>query len=227
MKLVGVESGRVSLLVDLIEIGSRKGLYLPDVGVKVQARYSFVHMPQVPEIGKGDGNFRFEQGQLPQDSAQDAKVSLFEIYPQGIVATANDTEEAEAFIEDFMSWGGHEFGLRAPDVKPMKLYASTLVVEFDDDVDQMLTKWSAVGGLLTGLMKRKYGVTEPVHLQRVTFRHDPEKISPRLGNLLVEFNLERRVYVPFERNRFHSTAPLSTNEHVQMLERIESTFHAK
>ncbi len=60
--------------------------------------------------------------------------------------------------------------------------------------------------------------------QLYTFRlnFDPSRIPGRLGPINpTNFLIERRVGVPYERNRYFSQANTTTEKHLELLEQIE------
>ena len=104
MKLIGVDFGRVSLLVDLVDLGTRTGLYIPEATAIVQNRYAFVNAPTLSVALQQQQMYRFEHGRLSKGDKTHA-ISAFEIHPHGLVAQGADTNAVEAFLEDFLAFG--------------------------------------------------------------------------------------------------------------------------
>ena len=222
MKVVGLESGRVSYLVDLLEISPSGGIAFDALASALQARYDFAVIPNLPtqDSQQSQSGLRFEHGRL-RDEAR-SLISYFEIHPQGLVAQAIDTRVAEEFFEDLFATGKNDFGLRAPTSPTKKTYTSSLVVDFETDMDRLLSKWDRLSALLFGQVKKFYQIDVPPGIQRITLRPDPELLPPRLaGGLLGDFTLERRVFAPYSGQRFYSIAPLPTDAHTLFLVELE------
>jgi hypothetical protein len=220
MKVIGVEYGRVSLLVDLLELGTRAGIYLPEAALHVQSRYAFVHAPTVPPQDKAQPMYRFEQGRLATDKKQ-YSISAFEIHPHGLVVQGTDTDAAEAFFDDFFIFGAENLHIKKPEREPTKIFLSAMVVEFAEDASRFLSKWKEISKVFSARLESIYGIKEPAQLSRIALQPDPQSVPPRLGALVNEFTIERRIYEPFSHQRFFTAAPLRTDDHIALLQKIE------
>src|SRR5262245_31882269 len=138
MKLVGLEMGRVSLLVDLLEIGPNEGLPVRELVAALKLRYDFAVLPDMPTQEAPQKLLRFEQGRLPPGGDH---IAYLEIHPQGLVVQGMDTRVCEAFFEDLFKVGKSEFGLRSPRAGIKKIYASSLVVDFETDMSAVTSRW--------------------------------------------------------------------------------------
>src|SRR5262245_47019539 len=155
MKLIGVEFGRVSLLVDLVDIGTRRGLYLPEAAAMVQHRYQFVHTPSVAPAAQAPQSYRFEHGVMKK-SGKEYSYSAFEVHPHGLVVQGNDTNAGEAFLDDFFELGIEHFGMKKPSRPPTKVFVSGLVVEFESDFNLVVKRWQQISELFSAALKRYY-----------------------------------------------------------------------
>lgn len=220
MKVIGIEYGRVSLLVDLLELGTRAGIYLPEAALYVQSRYAFVHAPTVPPQDKAQPMYRFEQGRLATDKEQ-YSISAFEIHPHGLVVQGTDTDAAEAFFDDFFTFGAENLHIKRPEREPTKIFLSAMVVEFAEDANRFLSKWKEISKVFSAQLESIYGIKEPAQLSRIALQADPQSVAPRLAALVSEFTIERRIYEPFSHQRFFTAAPLRTDDHIALLQKIE------
>jgi hypothetical protein len=133
-----------------------------------------------------------------------------------------DTKTGDLFFDDLMTEGHRQFGLRKPSDLALRVYFTQLVVEFEADISALLSKSKALYGLLGAHLKKLCAITTPASLHTLTLKPDPERLPPRLaGGLLADFSLQRRVFAPYESNRFYSTAPLPTEDHIEFLKRLE------
>ena len=219
MKVIGIEYGRVSLLVDLLDLGTRTGIHLPEAAMHVQSRYAFVHAPSVPPP-QAQQMYRFEQGRLVTDKKQ-YSISAFEIHPHGLVVQGTDTDAAEAFFEDFFTFGIEHLHLKKPEREPTRVFLSAMVVEFASDTNKFLAKWKEISKAFGGQLEKAYGISEPAQLSRLSLQPDPQAIAPRLAALMNEFTIERRIYEPYGHQRYYTAAPLRTDDHIALLQRLE------
>lgn len=220
MKVVGIEFGRVSLLVDLVDLGRRTGLYLPAAGALVQSRYSFVHAPTIAPIKEEQSMFRFERGVLKKGEKTHV-FNVFDVHPHGLVVQGNDTDAGEAFFEDFMSFGIEHLGMKKPTREPMKVFVSAVIVEFEKDFNEVLKKWEEVSSIFTASLNNTYGTDLTVQVGTLNLRPDLQDMTPRQSVMFNDFVLERRIYEPYEHNRFYAAAPLRTDDHIALLKKFE------
>lgn len=70
-----------------------------------------------------------------------------------------------------------------------------------------------------------YGDISPFGAFRFEFKSDPRKVSNTV--LFSNYAFERRYNEDYSENRYVCSAPLSTAEHKQFLERVEALARAK
>lgn len=224
MKILGVETGRVTLLVDIVEFGEAEGFSAVELFEAARQRYGFAIFPKMPTQSDRQESFRFEHGRVP---SLGVSVKLFEIHPFGIVVEANTTEAADAFLDDILAWGEEEFKFRRADHASMRVYASTLVVQFENDVTRILDKWRDFTKMVSAALRDVYKIDLKVQLSKIGMRPDPQAMTPRMSGLLAEFSLERRLFAPFADEKYYSAAPLPTEAHIELLKGIENAILIK
>ncbi|MDX2205661.1 MAG: hypothetical protein NW223_23120 [Hyphomicrobiaceae bacterium] len=213
MKLIGCENGRLTLLVDLLEFAPVGGIYNIEVVAAIQERYGFLSVkPPTAE----QNQIRFERGRAPDGKM----ISQFEIHQQGLIIESLHTNSVDLFLDDLLAEGVEQFGLRVP--REMKrIYSSNLVTELEVDLAGLFVKQKALFSSFGTMLKKRYGIEEPPALSGMTIKPDPEKLTPRLAGLLSEFRIDRRVFVPYSTPRYYSLAPLPTDDHAALIERLE------
>lgn len=220
MKLIGIEFGRVSLLADLVDLGRRTGIHLPEAAALVQQRYSFVHAPTVLPASEQQPMYRFERGVLKK-GVKTHTFSAFEVHPHGLVVQGTDTDAGEAFFEDFFEFGIENLGMKKPSREPSMVFLSALVVEFEEDFNKVLKTWKELSELCGASLKSTYHIDQKVQVGSLNLRPDPQDLTPRQSVLIGDFSLDRRIYEPYEHNRFYAMAPLRTDDHIALLKRFE------
>lgn len=209
MEIIGFDTARIVLLT---QIQRRAGqIYLPDVIEKVVARYSFVKAPapdQTLPYTFGVGKF------------QKTQISEFSLYNDGIiVSSATDTDILNSFIDDLTRWAFEEFQLeQSTTVKTEKYYESGLVVKANCDLTAACDLNSSLYKLCADAMTTAK-IDIPLKPSGVVFDFDPADVmGKRKPSRLV---IDRRLGQPFDQNIFYSQSPLSTKDHLHLLEGIE------
>ncbi len=217
MRIIAYESSRATLLFPLEEvvpIGGANGRQLVD---EIKERYQFLRMPDLATIRPQEGaqqGYKFEAGRF-----ENANIIEFSIFTDGLVGTASTTEIAEAFLNDLVQWIRERFGFREFTVEPRRLYHSQVVVEFDHKLSNLIPKFQGIISCITARLSPIYKIDTLVDLSRIDFEWDKTVVT--LPVPVPRFIIERRVGTPFDRERFFSSAPMKTSDHVQVLEEIE------
>lgn len=216
MRVIGLELGSVKQLVDILELSPPEGIFAVELAGAIVDRYGFT-----PVQNEGSEEvMRFARGRLPD--GRKGLITLFEVHPHGLVVNSIDTSISEDFLTDLMEMGEKDFGLRQPSPLSKKIYTSNIAVEFEKNLDGMISKWRAMSGILNAYLTDLYQITAGANLNKIAFRPDHNSLPSRLSGLLSDFVLERRVYAPHDSQRFYSVAPLPTAKHIEFLKKLEA-----
>jgi hypothetical protein len=100
MKIVTFDSARVTWLFPLEEFAPSSGANPPAILAEIAERYGFKKMPQITtREDMAKNGLPFGVGQFDVDNTT-VMISDFAIYNDGLVAAAERTEWAEAFLND-------------------------------------------------------------------------------------------------------------------------------
>lgn len=221
MKLISSLHGRALQLFVADEVRGDRNVYWPQFVELVNARYGFLkHSDLGTASEKG---IKFENGRLLTDRHQ-IGIENLDIYNDGIVATGRNTSDAEVILNDAIEWGFEAFGLRRPQRVAPRTYTSWLVVDFEEPIARMFSKLEELRDLMATSFEQGHGVRLDFQMQRVAFNVDPLSVPPFTNT---EFTIDRRGGSPYPLNRFFCTAPLRTEAHITLLERIEATLRAE
>ena len=156
-------------------------------------------------------------------SVNNGQISIenLDIYNDGIVATGRDTTDAEVVLEDAIEWGFETFGLRRPRTILPRTYTSWIVVDFDEPIGLLFAKYDEIRRQIAKSFKDAYGQMLDFQMQRVAFNVDPQTVPQYTQT---DFTIDRRGGAAYSLNRFFCLAPLKTEAHVALLERIEGTL---
>lgn len=98
---------------------------------------------------------------------------------------------------------------------------SVVTVEFDSSVASMFDKHGALTSLVAGYLNAPLGTSHNVAVTRLDFALDDSSVSLSARPKLI---LKSRATVPLARRRYYSNAALHTNDHLELLKKIEETF---
>ncbi len=217
MKVIAHDNGRVVVLVDILEFGwGKMGATGLTLLAAAQERYNFSIVTDIAKRTNKEEPLRFEHG-----SFGEIAITLFEVHQQGLIAECATTENAEEFIEDISAWGAEKYGLARADKGAKRVYSSNLVVQFGSSASALLSNFATISGALSGSLRELYKIDVPSEVSRIAIRPDPERLSPRMQGLLPDFTLERRIFAPYDEQKFYSVAPLPTKAHEKFLKLIE------
>ncbi len=198
-------------------------LYLPDVITEIRSRYGFVNYPHSPEeiLIPSDGSraMVFTHGKVTVDN-RDVAVESLELYANAItVGTLTSTDDSDTVIDKFFADG-------APRVTPVpgpKVYVSQLEVILTPSLDAA-SPLTNLGAEISARFGKKVGrEIAPFHVTSISMTPDPST-----GSLIpVDFRIDRRAGIPYDREVLFSQAPLSTRDHTDVLEEYERLLGGK
>ena len=152
---------------------------------------------------------------------EDSQIQELRIYGDGFIIEArSDSKILDGFLNDFLSWTNKELGLVPfATSKPEKYYESSIVVKSSKDLTTIISIKSDIVADLNRLLKKSDHPMQQFTTTGLVLDCD----SLEKGGLKKPFRflLERRVDTPFAANVFYSQAPLSTEDHLAFLGRIE------
>ena len=100
-----------------------------------------------------------------------------------------------------------------------RAYLSQLFVSTDKSLEMINSKLKLISEYLSNTVEQGENVFQ---LGGISFWPDQiNKVSP------APFTFERTVGVPFSENRYYSAAPLPTDKHLELLDKLESIFSPK
>jgi hypothetical protein len=135
-------------------------------------------------------------------------------------ATRESSDESEEFLEDVIEWAARQYGLDTNEVLP-RAYFSQVEFVLPKPLGQHFAELQEIGTTITNFIRR-YGLEYcpmyefggfSMHFDVVKF--DDLKPNPQA------FAIERRVGSRYEENKYFSQAPLRTQDHRAIVERLE------
>jgi hypothetical protein len=228
MKLINSTHGTAAVQVSADDVVPRSGVAIQQLVEFVAKTYQFSVKPNFPEGIPpllSVTNLTFQSGTF---TAGENRWPLFQlaIVANGDVMTASDTVIAERALNDFMSLLDAELGYSFASADKAFIFQSNLVVEFDRHLEEAIEAFSRIETILNGANLRP----QPFKVKRLGFGiGDPVQL-PVLNSvddlLKSDFVIERRAGEAYEKNRYFSSAPCKTPDHIQILQDIERAIGA-
>jgi hypothetical protein len=217
MKLLYVEIARTIWLFDASTLNPQ-GLSLDPMLKGINERYGFAKSPKNALDFNSQGALAFEQGSFNNSQGKAVAVTLT-IYSDGLVAdTQSNTRDATEFLNELCASATKEFGLVDPSSGTLRTgFFSQLDVRFDKPLISLNPKLEAILEMLEAQCN-------PVDTKRRKFTVGGIGIwteDMSLPGSPAAFRLERKWGTPWDTNHYFSTAPLETNDHLQVLTEIE------
>jgi hypothetical protein len=217
MKLIGYLQGISAMREKPEEYLPERGVVQSDLIELVRTRYQFEVFPQIgqPLIVP----FLFQRGKFTTDTSF-AINQLIMRHDSDIVA-ATTTEQTDSVLEDLVKILDDNLGYRLKTSNKIMSWVSNLVVEFDGVFDDYIVKMAAMSNAINEM---RAGMPK-FSIKRMAFGHggvEPIAITDPLSAVeRADFLIETRSGTPYQPNRYFSSAPLRTAEHIALLERIE------
>jgi len=177
--------------------------------------YKFRKAPSFADILDSSKAWEFQDGVFNIEDEFSIKINVT-IHNDGLVVdTFSSTIHSDAFLEDMLAKVSGF--LKMPPYKSIlktKIYVSQLFVNTHADLQLLNPKLSSVCELLSTKHENRV-----FQIGGLSFWTDQtEKFTP------ISFSFERALGFPFSENRYYSSAPLQTNQHIELLDKIEEVL---
>lgn len=216
MEILNVVTARSVWLFDLNEMNPRGKDFLGDLLDWLEERYNFKKVPKSTTDVDDAKALVFAQGNFQVREEIFVAVDL-RIFTDGLVAnTWSSTHDTDAFLEDVLKSAASEFSLvYQPEIVRRKMYLSELNVKSSKEpvgVNPMLAQFAnMIHERLPAKVKLPYEFAGVAFfpIQGIA----PVSISP--------FRLERKLNTAPEEHKYYTTAPLHTDDHLELLKWFE------
>jgi hypothetical protein len=212
MKLLSVNLARSIWLGPMSDLNPR-GINLASVLIPfLISTYKFKRFPSLQDVTDPSKEWKFQDGEYKVDNDSPIKIELT-IHSDGVVAdTRSSTVNSDAFLEE--AWTKFSELFKMPShqsILKRRLYISQVFVNTDKDLQLLNPKLSPICEYLSGEHQNRV-----FRLGGISFWPDQTvKFNP------ISFTFERTINVPFSENRYYSAAPLQTDQHLDLLDKLE------
>jgi len=225
MKLIASVQGTVAVRVSNDEVIPERGLLQRDLVQFVGNCYNFLVRPNIA-LGMTQP-LVFQQGKFIKDEGDEYPISQLTVFGDGDAITARSTEISDFILDDFLRKLDEGLGYRFEKSSQMRLYVSNVAVEFGAGLEEYIQALHMIEDILNNEIPRD---DVPFKTKRLAFGYG-DATQPALPSLdefkNADFLIERRAGEPYSKNRYFSSAPLRTADHVRVLEQIEKSFSAR
>ena len=219
MKPLSVLQARAVAFLEADGYFPRHHIFGPEVARRIVERYGFLKIPEKME------DFLDEQKgiQFAFGRWEGIVINQLALYPHGIAAeTAASTDVSEQILHDVLSWGANTLNLNYhPNMINRKAYVSGLVFSTDVPLNALHPKLRGIVKRLSGSVASGLGHVFAYEVTGIFFGYDTTHTKPNAPI----FTIERLADVPFAENKYFSTAPLPTTEHLNLLEDFEAALN--
>ena len=224
MKIIGHMNAAAALRENQEEYAPEKGVVFADLVELVKSTYSFQTFPSaapghplLPTLTFQGGRF----GSGPDSFA----ITLLVMEAEGDVVLTTTTDQGDLVLNSLVTLLDEKLEYRLAGAIKRRSYISNIVVEFDEGLELYIQKLSAIAEAIN----RARPKLPEFNLKRLAFG-GPNWI-PATDQVTTiesaEFLIERRAGTPFGENRFYSSAPMNTADHIRVLTEIEEIARAK
>ena len=219
MRLVGYLQAISAMREKVEEYIPERGLAHRDLIELVRARYQFEIFPQIGQQLLIPGTLLFQWGKFTTEDGSSFAINQLTMRDDSDIVAATTTDQADAVLEDLVQALDDNLGYRLKTANKIINRVSNLVVEFDGGFDDYIVKMAAMANAINEL---RIGMPK-FNIKRIAFGHGGvEPIADSLSAVeRADFLIETRSGSPYQANRYFSSAPLRTAEHLALLERIE------
>ena len=157
---------------------------------------------------------------------KDLTIEKLTVYENGALCQSDNatTAQIEEFMDDALQWSHDAFGVDLARFKRgPRAYTSSLVLKADFQLGERFAAFASFGKAI-GDVLRSYGQQAPdFQVGTIGFHGDYTKMPiPQAGS----FVFERRAANPYSSGLYFSSAPVRTEDHMNLLNALESALVA-
>jgi len=189
----------------------------------IESRYGFFQGPRTIADVNLQSGVAFLRGQFKNRWF----IEKFQLFNHGITAEAKvATDELDEFLDDATSWARQQLGFSEREFDfGARLYLSQIEVEIDLPFDAAFARFEEFGAHLAALAK-SYGRDGVPNFGVSDFR-----LAAGAGELVsdvagADFIFARKAGTTKEANRYFSSAPVKTADHLKLLDELVSVFNS-
>jgi hypothetical protein len=194
--------------------------YLPEAAAMFTKQYGFIGIPTAEELVSPDQSkgIVFRSGKLETDHRL-IPIDEFHLFSNGLsVTTHSNTTDSDLVLDHIIEWAKSAFKLEVEPLKPGTGHSSQLEIRLHKSLPELFPYLSEIGAAITKGLDDWWEFKPSYELININFWHDKTKY-PQFAP--PAFRVDRRDNVSFEQEAYYSEAPMSTENHIAVLEKLE------
>jgi hypothetical protein len=129
------------------------------------------------------------------------------------------TDEGDLILNDLISVMEGACGFRNIKEFSKRHYGSSVIIQFEKGIEDYIGIIGEIQQIISPALKLASELDQEAKIERIGFGFDPSLV-PASKAPIQGFLLERRNDRPFNENRYFSSAPLRTSDHIRVLQQI-------
>ncbi len=227
MKFILSTAGTAAIRVSGDNVVPTHGVLARDIIEFIAQEYQFSVKPTFPS---GVPPFAitthtYQSGVFMDNNGGRFPIIQLSVVLNGDIVTAGTTNIAENIIEDLTSKLDTSMGYRFASASKRKIFHSMIVAQFDPAVEDKLKSLGKIEKIINDNVPRP---AMPFKIKRLAFGYGDvaQFFMPTSLEAIesADFLIERRTSEPYAENRYFSSAPVETSEHIRILEQIEEAL---
>jgi hypothetical protein len=222
MQLSAVLLARVVYFVESVDLNPRGGAYYPDLIHALVERYQFKGFPQKLEDYDESKGVSLIAGKYG-----DRTIAKVTIYNWGLTLdTTSSTTDAEELLVDALKWATANLKLHyAREMIKRKYYVSQFIFYSDVPLLSLNPALDTIADRVSKEVSQHLKLPYVFQTSGTRLSIDPE--AQRIP--VLPLTIERREGIAFSENKYFSSAPLSTDTHVSVIDEFERSMrqHSK
>ena len=177
-------------------------------------RYNFGTTPTLSTYAELETGLSYELGFFATEWGE-ITINRLSIHNDGVVIRTSKTEYSKMLFDDLTNWLIANYGCRK--IKIQSLFLSEIVVEFERPLANILAKYDMIVDIILS------SVNEHREVSAAAFNTLSIEFASK-STAVPKFIIERRAGTSVDEEFYFCSAPLTTEGHLQALEKIERLF---
>lgn len=220
MKLSAVLLARFYASIETADLNPRGRAYFPEITAALVEKFGFAKYPEKLEDYDEKKGVRFQGGRSGEITILEMTVFDAAIY----VDTNSSTVDSEGLFNEVVAWLSRDHALTyTPEMVQRKTYVSQVSFYSEAIFPNLNPALIKIAKRLSARVPEYFGQPLEYRPSAFTVGYDPMTVKSGPA----PFTIEPRSQSLFTENKYFSTAPLPTEEHIQALEEFEADLLAQ
>jgi len=218
MKLSSILQARVVALLPLEDLNPHGELIAPNATKALLDKCGFLVYPQkIEDYIQPEKGIKYEVG------AWDGLViQQLLLFAGGIALDTNtSTRDSEKILTEMLAWAKDALNINyEPGMIKSKSLLSQVTFTCETPLNALNPVLASIADKITTSVASDIGFVFPYEANSISFGFDTAHIKQNAGR----FTIERRADIPYSENKYFSSAPIHTDEHLALLEEFEAAL---